>query len=347
MILKELSEAIAVSGKEDPVRKLILPAIEAHVTDIRIDALGSVTALQKGSGDSGLRVMICAHMDEVGFMLTGIDADGLLRFSAVGGIDDRILPGLRVKVGDNQIPGCIIWVPIHRNRDQTVVKINALRIDIGATSKDNAAGQVKPGDRVGFATTFMEIGAKTLRGKAFDDRVGCSLLVDVLQAGPYPVDVLAAFTTQEEIGLRGAQVAAQFLNPDLAIVLEGTTANDLPDPLADPDDAFPVNPTARMGGGPVLTAMDRSLVVNPKVLALIRQAAEASGIPYQFKTYLGGGTDGGAIHTAFGGHKTAVISMPCRYIHSPTAYLNRDDYDNVLRLVRATLHALTREALAD
>ncbi len=347
MILKELSEAIGVSGKEEPVRKLILPAIEPHVTDVRIDALGSITALQKGTGGSDLRVMIAAHMDEVGFMITGIDGDGLLRFSAVGGIDDRILPGLRVKVGDNQLPGCIIWVPIHRNRDQNVVKINALRIDIGATSKDNAAGQVKPGDRVAFATSFMEIGDKTLRGKSFDDRVGCSLLVDVLQAGPYPVDVLAAFTVQEEIGLRGALVAAQYLKPDVALVLEGTTANDLPNPLADPDDSFPINPTARMGAGPVLTAMDRSLIVNPKLLAVLRHAAEANGIPYQFKTYLGGGTDGGSIHTAFGGNKTAVISMPCRYIHSPTAYLNRDDYDNVLRLVKATLGALTREALAD
>jgi endoglucanase len=193
----------------------------------------------------------------------------------------------------------------------------------------------------------MEIGEKTLRGKSFDDRVGCSLLVDILQAGPYPVDVLAAFTTQEEIGLRGALVAAQRLNPDLAIVLEGTTANDLPNPIAEVDDTIPVNPTARMGGGPTLTAMDRSMIVNPKVLALMTQTAKANGIPYQFKTYLGGGTDGGAIHTAHGGHKTAVISMPCRYIHSPTAYLNRDDYDNVLRLVKATLGAVTREALTD
>jgi endoglucanase len=338
MILKELSEAVGVSGGEDAVRKIILPAIQGHATEIRIDALGGITALKKGTSERNLRVMIAAHMDEVGFMVRGFDSDGLIRFSAIGGIDDRILPGLRVRIGE--VRGVILWTPIHLNREQNVVKINNLRIDIGASSKDEAAGKVKAGDRIAFDSAFAEVGDRVLRGKSFDDRVGCSLLVDVLQSDQYPVDVLAAFTVQEEIGLRGAKVAAQAINPDVAFVLEGTTAHDLPNPLAEVDDEETPNPTCRMGGGPALTIMDRSLIVNPRLLDFLRQTAEAEGIPFQYKTQLGGGTDGGSIHVANAGVPTAVISIPCRYIHSPMAYLHRDDYDYALRLIKAALNRI-------
>lgn len=345
MILKELSEAIGVSGKEDAVRKIVLQAIRGHVSDVMIDPLGGVSARKAGSDSGRPRVMVAAHMDEVGFMVTGIDGDGLLRFTNIGGLDDRILPGLRVRVGDNLLPGCIVWTPIHKNRDQNVVKLKNLRIDIGATSKDNAAGQVKPGDRVAFDSRFIELGDSMVRGKAFDDRVGCSLLVDVLQADAYPVDVLAAFTVQEEIGLRGALVAAQRLEPDVAIVLEGTTANDLPNPLALRDDDSDINPTCRIGAGPVLTLMDRSMIVNPRLVDFVRATAEANGIPFQYKTQLGGGTDGGAIHMATVGRPTVVISMPCRYIHSPISLLHRDDYRHTLQLVQALLRDLTFDVL--
>ncbi len=261
-------------------------------------------------------------------------------------MDERILPGLRVKLGDNQIQGVIIWAPIHKTHGQNnTAKINTLRIDIGATSKDDASGKVKRGDRVAFDSRFLEVGEKMLRGKAFDDRVGCSLLVDVLQDGPYPVDVLAAFTVQEEIGLRGARVAAQTFNPDVAIALEGTTAHDVPNPAAEPDEEDELNPTCRLGDGPVLTVMDQSIIAEPRLLRFLRQTAEANGIPYQLKTKLGGGTDAGAIHTANAGAPSAVISVPCRYIHSPSAYLNRDDYDNTLKLVQAALHNLSRNVL--
>jgi len=344
--LQELSEAVGVSGKEDAVRKIVLKAIEGHATDIRIDAMGSVTAVKKGTGRNRLRVMLAAHMDEIGFMVTGYDGDGLIHFTNVGGVDERILPGLRVKLGDSLIPGVIVWAPIHKTYGQNnTAKLNSLRIDIGASSKDEASGKVKRGDRVAFDSQYMEVGDKVLRGKAFDDRVGCSLLVDILQDGPYPVDVLAAFTVQEEIGLRGARVAAQRFNPDVAIALEGTTAHDVPNPLAEPDDETEVNPACRMGGGPVLTVMDTSIITNPQLLRFLRQTAEANNIPYQLKTQLGGGTDAGAIHTANAGAPAAVISMPCRYIHSPSAYLNRDDYANTLRLVQAALNNLTAKAL--
>ncbi len=344
MILRELSEAVGVSGQEDAVRRVILKAIEGHATDIRVDPMGSITAVKKGTGRNRLRVMLAAHMDEVGFMVTGYDSDGLIHFINVGGVDDRILPGLRVKVGDT--PGVIIWAPIHKTHGQNnTAKLNSLRIDIGVTSKDEANGKAKRGERVAFDSAYMEIGKKMLRGKAFDDRVGCSLLVDILHGGPYPVDVLAAFTVQEEIGLRGARVAAQAFNPDVAIALEGTTANDIPNPMADPDEANDLNPTCRLGDGPALTVMDTSMITDPRVLRFLRQTAEANDIPYQIKTQLSGGTDAGAIHMANAGAPSAVISVPCRYIHSPSAYMNRDDYDNTLKLVQTALKTLTRSAL--
>jgi tetrahedral aminopeptidase len=337
--LKKLSEAIGVSGKEDNVREIVLKAIEGHVENIRIDPMGSVTAFKPGTGsEPRLRVLVTAHMDEVGFMVTGVDGEGLIRFTNIGGIDDRILPGLRVRVGEDETPGVILWTPIHLNGDQNVVKMSSLRIDVGAKDKDDV--KAKRGDRIAFDSKFVEVGAKMLRGKSFDNRVGCSLLIDLLRGGPYPVDILAAFTVQEEIGLRGAWVAGQSLNPDVAFVLEGTTAHDIPNPSADRDDEDEINPTCRLGAGPTLTVMDRSMITNPRLLNFIQTTAEGNNIPYQLKTQLGGRTDAGAIHQTNGGVPSTVFSVPCRYIHSPSAYLHRDDYDNTRRLVEAALHAL-------
>lgn len=345
--LKELSEAVGVSGREDAVRKVILNAIKGHADDIRIDSLGTVTAFKRGKqGSKRPRVMIAAHMDEVGFMVTGIDGDGLIKFTAVGGIDDRILPGLRVRIGDDLIPGVILWTPIHRNSDQNVVKIKNLRIDIGASGKDGANGRVKRGDRIVFDAQYTEIGENVVRGKALDDRAGCSMLIDVLRGGSYPVDIYAAFTVQEEIGTRGAWVAAQTVNPDAAFVLETTTANDIPNPRANPDDAETHNPTSRMGAGPVLTVIDRSLIVDPRLQRFLRTLAEDNKIPYQLKTQTGGGTDGGAIHRANGGAPTAVISLPARYIHSPLALITRTDYAHSLKLTQLALKSITWDTLA-
>ena len=285
-------------------------------------------------------------MDEIGFMVKGVDGDGLIRFTSVGGVDARILPGLRVKVGERQLAGVIIWTPIHFNRDQNTVKLDNLRIDIGFTSQESANGKVKPGDMIAFDSYYAEMSEKMRRGKAFDDRVGCSLLVDVLQGGPYPVDVLAAFTVQEEIGLRGAKVAAQTLQPDVAIALEGTTAHDIPDPVANPDDRDAPNPATRLGAGPALTVMDRSMITDPRLLGWLRGAAEANNIPYQLKTALGGGTDAGSIHTSNSGIPSAVISVPCRYIHSPAAVMNIDDYQHTLDLLKAALNSLTPDVLS-
>lgn len=345
--LEALSTAIGISGKEDAVRDLVLEAIRDHVTDLRVDALGGITAIKRGTGDGKPRVMLAAHMDEVGFMVTGFESNGLIRFSNIGGIDDRILPGLRVKIGDKAINGVIIWTPIHQNRNQNVTKLDSLRIDIGVNSKDEASGKASVGDRIGFDSEFTELSDTMIRGKAFDDRVGCSVLIDILQGGPYPVDILAAFTVQEEIGLRGAKVAAQHLEPDVAIALEGTTAHDIPNPAADPDADESPNPACKVNHGPVLTVMDRSMITHPRLLAFLRQTADEQDIPYQLKTQLGGGTDAGSIHIAGSGRPSAVIAMPCRYIHSPRAVMSKTDYGHMVALVQAALNAITFDSFAN
>ncbi|MEO0560743.1 MAG: M42 family metallopeptidase [Chloroflexota bacterium] len=341
MLLQQLSEAAGISGQEDAVRDILLEAITPHVTDIRVDAMGNLLAVQRGTdGENRPRVMLAAHMDEVGFMVTGYDSDGMLQFDSVGGIDDRILAGKRVRVGADGLPGVILWTPIHKNRDQNVVKMSSLRIDIGASSKGDAQGKAPMGTMVVFDSSYGEHG-NLLRGKAFDDRVGCAVLVDVLANGPYPADVLVAFTVQEEVGLRGAIVAARTLQPDMAFSLECTTAFDVPDPHADPDEVHSTpNPTTRLGAGPALTLMDRSVVVPPAMVDFMRDTAEAEGIPYQFKTRRGGGNDAGTIQLQNGGVPAATISVPARYIHSPAALIDMADYDATVKLVGALLRAV-------
>jgi len=341
MILQELSEAAGISGQEDAVRDIIQRTIEPHVTDMRVDTMGNLLARQAGTdGENRPKVMLAAHMDEVGFMVTGYDSDGTLHFDSVGGIDDRILAGKRVRVGPNGMPGVVLWTPIHKNRDQKVVKMSSLRIDIGASSKSDAQTRAPLGTMIVFDSSYGEHG-NLLRGKAFDDRVGCSVLVDVLEAGPYPVDVLVAFTVQEEVGLRGAMVATRALKPDIAFSLECTTAHDLPDPDADPDEVHSTpNPAARLGSGPALTLMDRSIMVPPAVVDFMRETAEAEDIPYQFKTRRGGGNDAGQIALQNGGVPAATISVPARYIHSPAALIDPNDYTATVNLVSALLRRM-------
>jgi tetrahedral aminopeptidase len=338
MLLPELSTTIGVSGDEGAVRQLIRTAIQDHVSDLHTDSMGNLTARKQGNGASPVRVMVDAHMDEVGFMVTGHDSDGLIRFTSIGGIDDRILPAMRLKVGKKLHNGIVLSTPIHHSRDNNVKPMKDLRIDIGATSKGAAEGAVAIGERIAFDSEYTQISETVVRGKAFDDRVGCSILVDLLQSDtPYPVDILASFAVQEEVGLRGAKIAAQRLKPDVAIILEGTTAHDVPQGDQDPDDLTVTNSGTRMGKGPVLTVIDPRLITNPKLLAFARQTATANNIPYQLKTALGGGTDAGSIHLVGRGIPCLVISMPCRYIHSPRAYLNLNDYQHMLRLVQAIL----------
>jgi endoglucanase len=339
-ILRQLSEAIGVSGAEGEVRRRILDLIKPHVDDIKTDTIGNVIAVKKGTRSVDLTVMLDAHMDEVGLMVTGYSSDGMLRVAAIGGIDDRILPGKRVLVGPKKLPGVIGAKPVHLLGDderENVVKIDALRVDIGMGSKGAAENKAPLGTRIAFDTRYADLGA-VVRGKAFDDRVGCAVLVHILQGEPLPFDLVAAFTVQEEIGVRGAKIAAFAANPSLAVVLEGTIADDLPK-------EHEGSPTSELGKGPAISLMDRSTIYDARLNRWLTDTARALEIPYQFKQPGIGGTDGGAIHLSQEGVPTVALAVPCRYIHSPAAILNKRDYQNTIKLVCGALERLDEHAL--
>jgi endoglucanase len=343
LILKELSEAVGISGNEDAVRKIIADAVRDHVDELHTDTIGNLFAvrLQKGKKTrGGFRVMIAAHMDEVGLMITGYDGSGGLRFRPVGGMDDRILPGKPLLVGPDKIPGVIGVKPIHLlkgNEGHQVVKMDDLRIDIGASSKEEAEKLVKVGELAAFSTRYRQAG-RTVTGKAFDDRAGCAVLVELLSGARFPFDLHAVFTVQEEVGLRGAHVAASAVEPDCAFVLEGTICDDLP---KDKD----TSPTTELGRGPAISLMDRSAFADRRLVDHLIATAEKLGIPYQFKQPGVGGTDAGAITRSKAGVPSVPVAVPCRYIHSPVARLSLDDFDNTVRLMRASLKRLTPEVL--
>ncbi len=344
MLLQSLSEAVGVSGCEAEVRALILEAIRGKVDECRIDAMGNLIARKKGTGSSPVRVMAAAHMDEVGLMVTQIDDNGLLRFAKVGGIDDRVLPARAVLVGEGRLPGVIGSKPVHlleKGERDRVVESKQLAIDIGASSKAEAERLVRRGDCAVFLTEFMELPGsgpwRALRGKALDDRVGCALLVELL-GDELPFDLTAAFTVQEEVGLRGARVAAYAENPDAAVVLECTASNEVPT-------RKDVSPSTRLGAGPAITVMDNSFFADPRLVEHFIATAERRGLPHQVKQPNIGGTDAGAIQRVRAGVPAITIAVPARYIHSPAAIMNAGDFDATLALVREALPRLP-EAMA-
>lgn len=337
MSLSNLSTIPGVSGDEHKVRSFIADAIRDHVDRMWVDSMGNLFAV-KGEQLPGPRVMLCAHMDEVGLIVNQIDDDGTLKFATVGGIDSRVLPGVWVKIGPDQIPGVIGTKPPHlksRTEREKPADMDSLYIDIGAGSADEANERVHLGAYASFWTDFEAFGDGCAKGKAFDDRVGCHILIETLRR-PLQRPVLAAFTVQEELGLRGAQVATYALQPDAALILEGTTCADIP--LAEPH-----GQSTRLGAGPALTIADRSAIVHPGLLRALVDVAEEAGIPYQWKRTTFGGTDAGAIQTSEAGVPVAVIAVPCRYIHTPVSMLSLADVEAAGRLVRKFLEAIPTE----
>jgi endoglucanase len=340
MILRELSEAFGVSGNEDGVRAVVLSAVRDHVDEVEIDAMGNVLTVKRGTSRDPMRVMLAAHMDEVGLMVVDHDDNGLLKVWAVGGIDPRLLPGTLLTVGPDRIPGVIGIKPIHlveSSEMDKVPKIDDLAVDVGAKSKDEAQKLAPVGTYATFATQFRELGP-TVTGKAFDDRVGCAVLVELLQGDRFDFDLHAAFTVQEEVGLRGARVAAFAIDPDCAFALEGTSADDIP---KDKD----VSPTTELGKGPAITVMDRSFIADRRLVRLLTSTAAELDIPCQIKQPGVGGTDAGVIHLAREGVPSATVAVPSRYIHSSVALLSLEDFNNTVRLMRESLSRLTPEIL--
>ncbi|CUS01930.1 putative aminopeptidase [Candidatus Promineifilum breve] len=341
-LLRQLTEAVGVAGAEKEVRLLIRDLIADHVDEWRVDTMGNLLATKRGTGQYDLRVLVDAHMDEVGLLITDIDSGGMLKFTNAGGFDDRALLGKVVQVGPQKITGVIGARAIHllkRNEYSKVVKMDAMRIDIGAKNKDAAGAKVKIGDYAAFVTNYEELdGSRTAIGKAFDNRAGCAALVELLRGEPFPFDLVAAFTVQEEVGLRGARVASYAVKPDAALVLECTPAYDLPN---DKD----VSPNVAMGRGVSVYVMDARTIQDPKLVAHLMATADAKAIPYQVRQPGGGGTNTGAIQRAGAGLPTATLAVPGRYAHTPTMMINLDDYENLVRLADAALRGLTPDII--
>lgn len=325
-LLRELCAARGISGREDAVRKIVLREIEPCADSVEITPLGNVIAFKKGKKRAKTALMLDAHMDEVGLIVTGITDGGLLRFTPVGGIDRRVLPGKTVTVGENT-PGVIGAKPIHLlepDEKEKSIPLRDLFIDIGADSREQAEKAVLPGDMVTFGSIF-DLSGGMVKSRALDDRAGCALLVELLKKD-LAYDMTFVFSVQEETGLNGAKTAAFAVRPQAAIAVECTTAADVAGVEKDRD-------VCRLGEGPVISFMDRRTVYDRGYYRLAFETAESAGIPCQPKRAAAGGNDAGSIHSSGSGVRTIAVSLPCRYLHSPVGIIAQEDYTAAKKLL--------------
>jgi len=340
-LLRRLSNAFGPPGAEEEPREILREALEDVADEVRVDRLGNIFFHHRGE-EGRPTVMLAAHTDEVAFLVTHIEETGFLRFHTLGGITANIMPGQRIILRGRRGPlkGIVGTKPPHimtEEERKRMVPMEDLFIDVGAENREAAE---EKGCHIGmtgvFDVEFAELGGGYLRGKAFDDRAGCAVMVQAFKAlAGSPCNVVAVGTVQEEVGLRGARTAAWQAEPDYALALEGTFAADVPG-------SKPHQMSARLRGGPVVTIADRSVIAHPKVLQALMEAAEAKAIPYQFKKIPRGGTDAGAIHLTRAGVPSGTVAVPCRYIHGPASVAHIDDLENTARLVEAFVRRISQ-----
>ena len=334
--LKELCALPGVSSAEDAVRDYIQRRTEKTADAVRVDAMGNLIVFKKGAKTAQNRLMLAAHMDEVGLIVHAITDEGYLKFYTVGGIDRRVLLGKRVCVGAKEITGVIGLKAFHlvgKKELGTVPKLSDFYIDIGAENGEQAKELVSIGDVAVFSGDVLEFGEGMLKVKALDDRIGCAVMLHLLEK-PLPMDCTFVFTVQEEVGTRGAFGAAFSVKPEIALVLEGTTAADLPSMDAHKKVCIP-------GKGPVIPFMDGATIYDRGLFELLRDAAEKNEIPWQTKHFVSGGTDAGTIQRSREGVRVAGISAAVRYLHTPSSVVSIQDYENMLRLSEAFIHAVS------
>lgn len=329
--LEELCLLCGASGNENAIRDYIYKKAQPYADSITVDPLGSLIVEKHGKNTPAKKLMISAHMDEVGMIVTYINDDGTIQIAPVGGVDADVVIGRPVIAGDN-INGVIGAKPIHlldSEQRKKWPKFSELYLDIGAENKKDAEKLIELGTYVHFLPSFTKMGSSKIRSKAIDDRIGCAIMLELLKE-ELPYDVTFAFLVQEEVGLRGAKAAAYSVNPDIAIVLEATTAADISGAVGDAR-------VCSLGNGPVVSFMDRSTIYDRELYKLAFSAADELRIPCQTKTRIAGGNDSGAIHTSRGGVRTVAISAPCRYLHSPSCVADINDIENCLKLTRAMI----------
>ena len=333
--LEELCNLSGISGDEGNVRDYIIEHAKKYADNIKVDALGNVIVFKKGA-KRGTKLVVTAHMDEVGFMVEKITDEGYLKFSAVGGIDPRVILGRKVYVGPYSIPGVLGLKAIHlttvKERSE-MPKESSLYIDIGAKNKEEAEKYVSLGDSVVFDSDFVCFGRGFVKAKAIDDRFGCAVMLNLLEK-KLPQDVTFVFSAMEEVGARGAFGAAFSVKPNIALVLEGTTAADFAKVAEN-------KKVTRCGEGAVLGFMDSGAVYDRALFEMTRELAIKNNIPWQIKERIAGGTDAQAIQRSIAGVRVESISVPVRNIHSANTIANEKDIDAAFSLAKLFIKAVS------
>lgn len=333
--LKALCELNGISGDEKLVREYIINEIKDYVESYQVDNLGNLIAFKKGN-QHGKKLLISAHMDEVGFIATYINSDGTIKFDTVGGINSDVIIGRQVTI--NGLFGVVGSQAIHNIPSAhrgDAPKVDNLYIDIGTSSKDETEKYIHLGDSIHFYSKYEEFGNGYIKSKALDDRVGCSIMIDLIKSN-LEYDTYFSFVVQEEVGLRGSIVASYSINPDFAIVLEGTTAGDIYGSTED-------KKVCTLGSGAVVSFMDRRTIYDKELYNLCFEISKQNDIPCQTKTMVAGGNDSGSIHISRDGVRTIAISVPCRYIHSGASVMKISDAfacENLTKILILRINAL-------
>ena len=338
-LLKQLCLLNGVSGDEGEVRAFLRAQAEPYADSIRTDALGNLIVFKQGAKATGNRLLLAAHMDEVGLIITHVTDEGFLKFGFVGGVDRRIAIGKPVVLGPDRVPGIITLKAIHltdKAELKKVPKTDSLYIDVGAGSREEALKKVPLGTYGSFVSQPEEFGDGFFKARAIDDRIGCAIMLELLK-GELPLDVTFAFTAQEEVGTRGAFGAAFSVTPQVALVLETTTAADLPGVDSHRRVCAP-------GKGPVISYMDGSTIYDRGLFEDLRRLAEDNGIPWQTKEYIAGGNDARTIQRTKQGVRVAAMSAATRYLHAPSSVASVADFKNMLELTRLFLLDQARQA---
>lgn len=326
-----------VSGCEDEVREYILERVMPFADEIRTDPMGNLMVFKRGACTPAKRVMLAAHMDEVGLIITEITEDGYLRFDTAGGMDRRVLMGKRVFVGAGRVLGVIGSKAIHlttAEQRKSLPEIREMYIDIGAKNREEAVSHVSPGDTAAFDDSVIRFGDGYVKAKALDDRIGCAAMVELIES-QLPCDCWFAFTVQEEVGCRGAAAAAGTIEPEVSLILETTTAADIPG--VDGADKI-----CELGKGVVIPFMDRGSIYDRELYRLLGRLAEENGIAWQTKSRIAGGNDASAFQRAAGGARVAAISVAVRNIHSPACTAKLSECEDQLELARLFLREMAK-----
>jgi len=333
--LKALCVLNGVSGDEVEVRDYIVDSLREHADEVAVDVMGNVLVFKKGAKSPGKKLMLCAHMDEVGIVVTQITDDGYLKFAFAGSVDSRVVVGKAVEIGKQRVFGVIGCKATHlvkAKEREKALETEDLYIDIGEKNREGAQKLVALGDTGAFCCEIREFGDGFLKAKAIDDRFGCAVLLELAKS-PLPCDCLFVFTVQEEVGARGALTAAYRAAPDLALIIEGTTASDLPSVTEN-------KKICKAGFGAVIPFMDGGTIYDRELREMLAGIADKHGINWQTKNVVAGSTDGSAVQRSRFGVKTAAVSAPVRNLHSPSNVCKISDMEAVAQLVRLFLEEM-------